>query len=693
MNTINTNNSTNTNTCLVTDTNSVIITDNNYENNYVTKKAKLKAKKIRNKENNSNNNNNNAFIEYNSTSTSKSPSQSSASSSVSSMKLLEKIKSQEQQQKALLLQLKQHQNQLKQQQEILEKLELAPFNSSFDNNSRIFSHENNSSYRQSYRSQSDKQRITSPHIKTINNSQQQTSKAVALKCSFENSDFVYGCNDTLKKYKQKLKFLNSVSPESLEFPYQYHLYNDANYFDYTRRYMPPVLYTNNCIHNHHHGIQTCCSNTHGGCHNYHCSNNMQVAPLVKSYKYNRQEYYQQQPQRNINVRKSTSNMKSDGTVGLSTIPLSNTNGMINYQYNRMPNNMRPASIPSVPIPTKPIFMKITNKANSRPNSMHAESNIQQVINKELYRNSMFIDQSLVRKEQQNSSTPIPINIDRNLLSNIKNENLDFAKYRQQEYERRRQQNQQPHTSSIIKNFIETSSFKDSKNIEKSTQTQITQTRYEVNGSSSNDENKVQANLMLKYNDSLSSLDDFIRSPYNYYKNPEINNQYNSDYSSDSISVGNIDTNKINYYMLNSDNLKNYMNIVNQQQQQKDAVYESPTFLLMPKSFVGKYGTNAKFKCSFIGYPLPRVTWFLNGQNLNQINKPYKYKLYFKRNGVFYLKLFNLKLNDSGKITCRLENCMGHVEACANLIVLNDQGDQDFTCYSQMRLKKKNLLNL
>jgi hypothetical protein len=183
----------------------------------------------------------------------------------------------------------------------------------------------------------------------------------------------------------------------------------------------------------------------------------------------------------------------------------------------------------------------------------------------------------------------------------------------------------------------------------------------INQSNSN-VSKIKTSRILKDNDSLTSLDDFVRSPYNYYKNQNIDRKlYNNDYSTDSVSVGSIDHNSIN-----KENIKEAFN--------KSRVKEAPTFNLMPKSFIGKGNENAKFKCTFNGFPVPTVTWFINKVNLKTLDMPHKYKMYSKRNGAHYLKIFNLKPYDCGRITCSIENSMGRSEACANLTILNDEGD-------------------
>ena len=65
---------------------------------------------------------------------------------------------------------------------------------------------------------------------------------------------------------------------------------------------------------------------------------------------------------------------------------------------------------------------------------------------------------------------------------------------------------------------------------------------------------------------------------------------------------------------------------------------------------------------------------VNKVNLKTLDMPHKYKMYSKRNGAHYLKIFNLKPYDSGRITCSIENSMGRTEACANLTILYDEGD-------------------
>ena len=378
-------------------------------------------------------------------------------------------------------------------------------------------------------------------------------------CSFENSDFVFDCNGTLKKYKNKQN-------NSFNSPID----------DYIRLTQLPIYYRNNncCC--------CCCYNR-----NYTAGNNLFF-------------------------------MQTDGTLALSAMPLNKTISRVK----RM-ERIQPIMIRTAPIPIKPKVVAIKNRTqNAVTESKHMQNR----------QTTKMLDYELTSRINKVTEDEKQIYAEFKYLQ-------DFDK-------------------------IEVPLATTPKKIEnKSIQVNIEETH----SSSESFENNFDFNKkipILKFNDSLSSLDDFIRSPHNYYKDQELDRKlYNSDYSSDTISVGSID-NKQSITAI--ENANEFLNVVQ--------VNVAPNFIKMPKSFVGKIGENAKFKCSFNGFPTPTITWYLNAVNLNNLNMPQKFKHYSKRNGCHYLKIFNIKAYDQGKITCVIENSMGNAKACVNLVVLNDQGE-------------------
>jgi hypothetical protein len=400
-------------------------------------------------------------------------------------------------------------------------------------------------------------------------------------CSFEGSDFVFGCNNTLTKNMKKKLNLSLI--EDFE--------NNMS--------INPKVYT---IHS---NRNNCCC-----CHCTCCH------ACTMPY--------------NVPNRNSQFYMKTDGTLALSAIPIQKPVSRIVSRRNLVD----PIFIPNLPT-QKPKVINIKNKtqyftADSRGMQKH----------------DLYTRRPLTIPVSSNGKTKKKLKIDYE-------DQLDRELRVLEEFDR----------IEIPIKKSEDSKIKSKKYQEiKIVKAKLAREEDIFINQSNSNVSKIKTSRILKDNDSLTSLDDFVRSPYNYYKNQNIDRKlYNNDYSTDSVSVGSIDHNSIN-----KENIKEAFN--------KSRVKEAPTFNLMPKSFIGKGNENAKFKCTFNGFPEPTVTWFINKVNLKTLDMPHKYKMYSKRNGAHYLKIFNLKPYDCGRITCSIENSMGRSEACANLTILNDEGD-------------------
>jgi hypothetical protein len=176
-----------------------------------------------------------------------------------------------------------------------------------------------------------------------------------------------------------------------------------------------------------------------------------------------------------------------------------------------------------------------------------------------------------------------------------------------------------------------------------------------------DTSRINENLFLIENDSLSSLDDFVRSPYHRIAHNLDAHLYNTDYSSDQISIESA-LRPLNSFFNDQYHRSTFSNS-----------RKVPVFVVKPKSLTAKTNGTAKFRCSYYGLPSPKIKWSLNKQTISP-HSTGKFKVYFK-NGYCFLKIYNLKLNDSGRVTCCIENLYGRAETAASLIVLfrDDEG--------------------
>ena len=441
-------------------------------------------------------------------------------------------------------------------------------------------------------------------------------------CSFENSDFVFDCNSTLKKRMSKKKSSYSLVD------------------DYENRLIAPIYYLNNTIHS---NRSNCC------CHCTCCHANTNKNMMLP-YNNNNNVFF----------------MQTDGTLALSAIPIQKPiTRMISRHHLVEPITPRKqAFISNVPIPMKPKVIDIKNKTQYYTADSRGSNSVNQRIHDEYFRRtsstlSTLQNEKLKRKSKLEYEDQL--NRDLKILEEYdKIEVPLFASTKEKEDSKVKSKSNYYEKSEAF--LIRKANLAQQEDISINPKLKSSE-NYERSASA----NKVSG--ILKYNDSMTSLDDFVRSPHNYYKNQNLDRKlYNSDYSTDSVSVGSIDQKPMNFNI----NKENYKDILS-----TSHVKEAPSFILMPKSFVGKITENAKFKCKFNGFPQPTVTWFINNVNLKTLDMPHKYKLYSKKNGAHYLKIFNLKSYDCGRIMCSIQNSMGTSEACANLTVLSDQGDDLF----------------
>jgi hypothetical protein len=98
------------------------------------------------------------------------------------------------------------------------------------------------------------------------------------------------------------------------------------------------------------------------------------------------------------------------------------------------------------------------------------------------------------------------------------------------------------------------------------------------------------------------------------------------------------------------------------------VIESPEFVSKPTTQEVKQGETATFETKIDGYPVPKVTWLLNGKALTP-----KEGAQIETNastGDVKLSISNVDLQQhAGSITCRIENAHGSAEEVVRLDVL------------------------
>lgn len=90
---------------------------------------------------------------------------------------------------------------------------------------------------------------------------------------------------------------------------------------------------------------------------------------------------------------------------------------------------------------------------------------------------------------------------------------------------------------------------------------------------------------------------------------------------------------------------------------------SPKFTIKPMNIQAVENEPARFECAVIGYPKPKVIWYING---NQAIHGSRYKLHY--DGIHYLTISKTKISDAGEIVVIAKNSEGEVLASAMLDV-------------------------
>uniref|UniRef100_A0A0N5C356 Ig-like domain-containing protein n=1 Tax=Strongyloides papillosus TaxID=174720 RepID=A0A0N5C356_STREA len=102
---------------------------------------------------------------------------------------------------------------------------------------------------------------------------------------------------------------------------------------------------------------------------------------------------------------------------------------------------------------------------------------------------------------------------------------------------------------------------------------------------------------------------------------------------------------------------------NEDGQQGPRENSPPQFTIQPRTIQVTEFEPARFECAVVGYPRPKVTWFVNGQ---QALHGLRYKLNY--DGVHYLVINSTKISDAGEVVAIAKNPLGEVLASCNLDV-------------------------
>ncbi|XP_052004044.1 titin-like [Xyrauchen texanus] len=95
----------------------------------------------------------------------------------------------------------------------------------------------------------------------------------------------------------------------------------------------------------------------------------------------------------------------------------------------------------------------------------------------------------------------------------------------------------------------------------------------------------------------------------------------------------------------------------------------PEIVLLPEPIRVFEGQTAKYRCRVIGYPAPKVNWYLNGQ---LTRKSKRFRLHY--DGIHYLEITDCKYYDSGNVKVLAENPEGTAE---HTVKLEIQQKEDF----------------
>uniref|UniRef100_A0A913I9R6 Ig-like domain-containing protein n=1 Tax=Strongyloides stercoralis TaxID=6248 RepID=A0A913I9R6_STRER len=110
--------------------------------------------------------------------------------------------------------------------------------------------------------------------------------------------------------------------------------------------------------------------------------------------------------------------------------------------------------------------------------------------------------------------------------------------------------------------------------------------------------------------------------------------------------------------------KNQENLYfNEDGQQGPKENSPPQFTIQPRTIQVTEFEPARFECAVVGYPKPKITWYVNGQ---QALHGLRYKLNY--DGIHYLVINSTKISDAGEIVAIAKNPLGEVLASCNLDV-------------------------
>ncbi|PAV62890.1 hypothetical protein WR25_23783 isoform D [Diploscapter pachys] len=91
--------------------------------------------------------------------------------------------------------------------------------------------------------------------------------------------------------------------------------------------------------------------------------------------------------------------------------------------------------------------------------------------------------------------------------------------------------------------------------------------------------------------------------------------------------------------------------------------QKPQFTIPVRNIQVTESDPARFECAVIGYPRPKVTWFING---NQALHGHRYKLNF--DGLHYLTVGQCRISDAGEVVAIARNSEGETISTASLDV-------------------------
>ncbi|CDQ62005.1 unnamed protein product [Oncorhynchus mykiss] len=95
----------------------------------------------------------------------------------------------------------------------------------------------------------------------------------------------------------------------------------------------------------------------------------------------------------------------------------------------------------------------------------------------------------------------------------------------------------------------------------------------------------------------------------------------------------------------------------------------PEIVLLPEPARVLEGDIARFRCRVIGYPTPKVNWYLNGQLIRKSKR-----MRLRYDGIYYLEIIDIKSYDAGDVKVVAENPEGTAE---HLVKLEITQREDF----------------